>query len=141
DVTTSPTDMTAGRVLKVGDFGVGQPIVIPEGADLNDYTTPGEYVKRVSAYASPELNFPLEDGAGALKVMKASGGGIVQEYTIFGINRRKYLRGMEGGQWSSWVEFYTTNNISKLISDGNLYHTGNISKLISDGNLYHTGNI
>lgn len=112
DVTTSPTDATLGRVLKVGDFGVGQTIWIPEGANLNDYITPGEYLQIANANANPELNYPAQL-AGSLKVVQSAG--ILQEYTTHGYTRRKFLRGFYEGVWSSWVEFYHTGNLPKPI--------------------------
>lgn len=125
---TNPTDTTPGRVLKVGDFGVGATIWIKQGENLNDFTTPGEYHQSTNANAIPELNYPAQL-AGSLKVMQAASG-VVQEYTTYGSNRRKFLRGMYGGSWSSWVEFYNTGNIAQLISDGNLVQT---SRTISTG--------
>lgn len=115
DLTTSPTDTTAGRVLKVGDFGVGATIWINQGENLNDFTTPGEYHQSANANAIPELNYPAQL-AGSLKVMRAASG-VVQEYTTYGNTRRKFLRGLYNGSWSSWVEFYHTGNIAQLISD------------------------
>lgn len=105
DVTTSPTDTTPGRVLKVGDFGVGDTISIPQGANLNDYITPGEYFQTTNANANPELNYPAQL-AGSLKVIRSTVSGCVQEYTTHGNTHRKFFRSLHNGVWSSWVEFY-----------------------------------
>lgn len=43
DLTTSSTDTTAGRVLKVGDMGIGAPVVSTE-TNLNNYLVGGKYV-------------------------------------------------------------------------------------------------
>lgn len=127
-VTTSSTDTTSGRVLKVGDFGVGNTIGIPAGANLNNYTTPGEYRQDANANASPELNYPAQL-AGSLKVIQAAGG-VVQEYTTYGNTRRKFLRGFYNDVWSSWVEFYHSGNVDDLISGLNLVPA---SRTISTG--------
>lgn len=37
DATTSTTDNTVGRVLKVGDFGISQAISVPDGVDLAEF--------------------------------------------------------------------------------------------------------
>src|SRR5690606_18328257 len=123
DVTTRPTDTTPGRGLKVGAFGVGQPITIPEVANLNDYTTPGDYQQDMDANANPALNYPVQL-AGALKVMRVTSGGCVQEYTTFGVTRRKFLRGFHNGVWSDWVEFYHSGNDSNLVKTSRTISTG-----------------
>lgn len=110
----NPTDTTPGRVLKVGDFGVGNTISIPQGADLNDYTIPGEYFQPTNANAIPELNYP-DQLAGFLKVAQTTGDGFVQEYTTHGDTIRKFLRGFYNGTWSSWVELYNTGNTDQPI--------------------------
>lgn len=131
DVTTSPTDTTAGRILKVGDFGVGNTISIPQGADLNNYTTPGEYKQNANANADPALNYPVQN-AGVLKVAAVSNG-CVQEYTTYGQTRRKFLRGLYDETWSSWVEFYHTGNDANLVQASRTISTG--AGLTGGGNL------
>lgn len=129
-MTTSPTDTTVGRVLKVGDFGVGYTIRIPSGANLNDYRTPGEYVQTLSGNAKPELNYPI-NFAGALKVLQGAGGSfVVQEYTAHGSNYRKFLRG-GGGSWSSWFEFYHSGNTT-VDANGHLLVASPIIRLYDD---------
>lgn len=124
DVTTNRTDATLGRVLKVGDFGVGEPIWISQGQNLNDFITPGEYIQATNANAIPELNYPVQL-AGALKVFKTTGNGFVQEYTTHGSTRRKFLRGRnDDGTWSSWVEFYHTGNDASLVKTSRTISTG-----------------
>lgn len=56
-VTTSQTDLTANRVLKTSDFGIGSAMTLNAGSDLNLLTQPGEY-----AYTSgspPLVNCPI----------------------------------------------------------------------------------
>jgi len=122
DVTTSRTDTTAGRLLKFGDFGVGYSIDIPQGANLNDYTTQGEYRQNMNANATPELNYPAQL-AGALKVMNVANG-VIQEYTTFGSTRRKFLRGLYDVVWSGWVEFYSSGNDASLVKTSRTISTG-----------------
>lgn len=98
NVTTSSTDSTAGRLLKVGDFGLGSNCVIFSG-NLNDLRTTGffsgsgmanapstaYYYVRVMAYVDTDY--------------------CTQEATeLTSTGPRVYIRSMVGGVWNSWRE-------------------------------------
>ena len=53
NVTTSSTDATAGRLLKVGDFGAGSGIFVTNAEDLNNILDPGNYAFDGSTANSP----------------------------------------------------------------------------------------
>jgi len=110
DVTTTTTDTTAGRLLKVGDFGVGvnTGLSIPSG-DYNQATVAGRYV---GAGASA-VNAPSSLAAyGTLQV--ARGGGYVSQYATFGSaasGLKVEFRGSNNGTtWSPWQEIYHTGS-------------------------------
>ncbi|MBR6613162.1 MAG: hypothetical protein IKK84_00155 [Clostridia bacterium] len=88
---------------------------IPEGADLNSYTTAGRYVQILYATAQTLLNNPLssmETGI-VLEVVKGNGGGVFQ--VLYGVLKGGiYKRRYNSGAWSSWdcmpiVEASTTD--------------------------------
>ncbi|MGH8389331.1 MAG: pyocin knob domain-containing protein [Pseudomonas sp.] len=73
--TTSVTDATSGRAVRVGDFGLGVPINLPPATDLNNVKTSGRY------YCSTPQNSPA--GNGWLDVQNLDGA--YCEQTFFGV--------------------------------------------------------
>ncbi len=70
--TTSSTDFTVGRALKVADFGIGSnqvPLIQDFGADVR----PGWYYGYGAQHASATLNAPPGSGGGALGVIQLQG--------------------------------------------------------------------
>lgn len=109
DLTTSTTDVTAGRVLKVGDFGVGSPVTLPAGTDLNTFTTNGSYD------VNNAVNKPTgTTDWGYLRVVSQDSvdGYCYQEWTESGdANAKTYYRVQNLGTWGEWREFHHTGNI------------------------------
>ncbi len=110
DVTTSTTDTTNGRVLKVGDFGVGSPTMLPAGTDLNTFTTNGSYDLQNA------VNKPAGSANwGYLRVIRQNNtnGYCYQEWTeLNNANPRTYYRVQNLGTWSEWRELYHTGNFN-----------------------------
>jgi hypothetical protein len=80
---------------------------IPDGADLNTYTTPGVF--RTISNATTGLNFPQSGLAGVLEVFQPGGSdtAVIQVFVAFsgGGNpaRGMYLRRFRNSAWSAWV--------------------------------------
>lgn len=105
DITTSDTDLTKGRVLKTGDFGVGDAIRLQPGSNLNNLLQPGEY--RWNQDAAP-LNIPPGADWAYLKVTSwtnspASG---VHQMCITSSAGIYIRRRSSAGVWSSWNVVY-----------------------------------
>ena len=114
DVTTSATDTTAGRLLKVGDFGLGNSGVAETTADLNDIN-----FNSFQRIASSSVNRPFSWGTILTQVpygddgIQIAGNTQVDELCF----RRKV-----SDTWESWQEIYHTgstfNNIPMAAGQG-----------------------
>ena len=93
-----------GKLPALGDLMV--PTVIPTGADLNNYTTPGLFHQPDTAAAATGTNYP-EALAGLLEVFRSTTAGYMtwQRYTTYvasGIPPRVWSRNYYNGTWSPW---------------------------------------
>lgn len=79
---------------------------IPNGSDLNNYKTPGNYFITSNAAANSILNTPI-NRACTLKVEYGNGNAYPrQTYTTYnGFNC--YVRIFEGEVWSEWKTIYS----------------------------------
>lgn len=117
DVTTSSTDSTAGRVLRVGDFGVGgNAPLLTVGTDLDTLVIPGSYTLAGTYPNSPlgaattttgviEVIHRLYPGAGCVQIAYLG---------ILGFWMRQFSDGVVG---TAWVELYHSGNSGNLGSD------------------------
>lgn len=104
DVTTSNLDTTAGRLLKVGDFGLGGATILV--ADANAISASGLYLCN-----STTVNTALV-GNGTLVHLQMNGNNASQVY-INHPSGRQYNRTSSNGTWSNWIESWTTSNLEK----------------------------
>jgi hypothetical protein len=141
DVTTSATDTTAGRLLKVGDFGLGRlntqfTDTALEISNLDEATTVGFYA--VDNNASGALPAGYDSGIkGSLVVMVEGGtGSRVNQIFMQGHDNNKiWWRGQDtSGAWLSWMEFYHTGNILGTVSQSSGVPTGAIIQRGSNAN-------
>ena len=107
--TANNLDNTSGRLLRVGDFGVGVQIAIPDSANLNTYTVPGNYGQSSNTFASNGTNYPIPN-AGVLIVEKsgANSTSVIQKYTKFD-SSESYARAYDGSTWSAWDRTVTAS--------------------------------
>lgn len=99
NVTTSSTDSTAGRLLKVGDFGVATDAVIVTDANL--ITTSGFY--RLDAGSG--INGPLPGSYFSILSYRYFSTAGAQIATRLGDTLgRTWVRGQEAGIWGAWRE-------------------------------------
>lgn len=107
-VTTSRYDTTAGSVLKVGDFGLGQTTASPV-ADANLVTASGFY-----SINSSTLNTPGPASSGAT-LLHTTWDVNTNQQIIMQANRMWQRQGGSGG-WGAWVESWNSNNLVKTSS-------------------------
>lgn len=92
------------RVVVVGRVGV--PVLgrrIPANANLNAYTTPGQFYCPLSADVATFTNGPPGDLAGSLEVREAAG--VIQYWHEFGAglsDSNVYRRRYYAGAWTAW---------------------------------------
>ena len=105
NLTTSATDTTAGRVLRVGDGGVnGVGIGVTAPADLNDITANGIYI-----YGS-RTNQPVATSANIL--VHKNYDATRAEQTVYTITERVFTRmRIDSVTWGAWRELYHTGNL------------------------------
>lgn len=97
-LTTSTDDHTPGRVVRVGDFGVGAYYPLPE-ADLDGVRKPGTY------YSISGLHTPTGQN-GWLTVNEAGAGYTMQEYFVVN-DASKWVRVEVVGVWQPWQKVLT----------------------------------
>lgn len=75
---------------------------IPAGADLNTYTTPGQWHNHLNAEVAGFTNKPPSSMAGALVVLQAAG--VIQYWHDYntGVNGQIWRRRFYAGSWSDW---------------------------------------
>ncbi|MEQ3653703.1 MAG: pyocin knob domain-containing protein [Glaciecola sp.] len=103
EVTQSPTDATAGRLLKVGDFGVGGYITLSAvSLDTIDQVTGFYYCinctdrpAAINGYMDVYVNSP--------------GSFAKQTYSAIG-DSRTWIRTLFSGTWSDWIPVATEDN-------------------------------
>ncbi|MEE7597537.1 phage tail protein [Acinetobacter baumannii] len=104
-ITTSNSDLTAGRVLKVGDFGVGLPQVISTSVDLNNVGAGFFSIPGIAA------NSP---GAGWLESRLWSNGptSLMKQFwtAAYTSDIRVRQKTSAGGEFSVWHRFWTEGN-------------------------------
>jgi len=139
DITTSATDTTAGRVTKVGDFGLGAdannaPV---EAVNLNSLTYSGFYCHSATAANRP----PNSTGSNGSVFVVAGGANsrATQYATNASLNdNRAYVRMYNGSVWTPWIEILTE---SSIINAATLDNIDSTQFLRSDVNDVVTSNI
>ena len=104
NVTTSATDTTAGRLLKVGDFGLGSAANIPSSTDANAIVIAGFY----SGNGETATNWAYPYGT---MIVTARGAKVMQmnfEYLSDKVSIRKSED--TGASWTTWKEIYHTGS-------------------------------
>lgn len=89
--TTSSTDATSGRAIKVGDFGIGSNAV-PQVTDFIADVKPGWYYAYGDLHAQAAVNAPPGSGNGAIGVITLQG--------IDSVNYKTFLAASQGGSGS-----------------------------------------
>jgi hypothetical protein len=116
DVTTNVLDTTAGRLTKVGDYGVGASHLNSAG-NFNDVTLSGLY-----SFTSGATGEPISSAINTTLVMKTGDSTIGTELNIRGNpiggnDIRAHIRGYDTSdptQNTSWAELWHSENLNYL---------------------------
>jgi hypothetical protein len=127
-VTQSNTDTTSGRLLKLGDYGLGSAsIAIGSETDLNNVWRAGWY-HWISS--SVPVNAPTTFGV--MMVMARNASNDVQQMII--ISGQIRTRSLANSIWSQWRINYNTHNILGTVSEASGIPTGAIIERGSNSN-------
>lgn len=113
DVTTSPTDTTAGRLTKVGDFGWGSNNRVLT-TDLDSTVYAGLYGFSVGAVGNPTslegslLVFPRSNTSSGVRYIQQA----------FFEDGSQQTRTNTNGAWSAWQPVYTGANLNPNVFGG-----------------------
>ena len=132
DLTTSPTDTTAGRALKVGDFGLGVAGNPPLIIDADDVSYPnGLYRYRLE---SGSINGPANYGT--VFIQRYASEVVNQTFILYTVTNitRIFVRNNNGVSWSPWREIYHTGNLLGTVSA-----TGTYPNLVPTGAIMEAG--
>ena len=139
-VTQSATDTTTGRLMKVGDFGLGSV------ADVPDTSLDDAPVSRFAAYNSTDVveAFGLNFNSAAIVAGTRKSGNLGFDLTVIGNSGtsastvRAFLRRYRD-EWSAPAEIYHTGNLEITQSDTDTT-SGRLLK-VGDHGLGITGNL
>lgn len=125
--TTSSVDSTAGRLLKVGDFGLGSAVNDPTAADCNDWSLPSGTYRIIGS----TLNAPF--ALGTLRIERNGGNPrLVQTATdLFGV---VYTRANFDGVVTPWRRKFDTSNVLGTVSQSGGVPTGAVIERGSNAN-------
>ena len=137
-VTQSVTDTTAGRLLKVGDFGLGGS-ASPNLANLNDFTTPaGVYTANgTTVTGTKPSTTTVADG---VLVLRPSSNHQTQIYfNPNNDNGLTYIRKSTGHvSWGSWRLIYESKSLLGTVSQFGGVPTGAVIESGSNANGRYT---
>ena len=128
-LTQGATDTTAGRVLKVGDFGLGTAVSLTASDNLNAQLTSGLFYNP-SAGNTTGNNYPLTS-AGALIVLARSASNVVQKFISYAggstaASLREFSRSYGTSGWSPWVELFHQGTVLGAVSQTAGVPTGRV---------------
>ena len=137
-VTQSATDTTTGRLLKVGDFGLGGSNSVTLAGDVNDYRTPGF----VGTFAgiSDVLNRPFNTSY--TFVLSVIGTHMTDRVIQLAqtahtsvVTQGFWMRfSIDATTWTSWQKIYHTSNILGTVSQSGGVPTGAVIERGSNAN-------
>lgn len=103
-LTTTSTDTTAGRVLKVSDFGVGAQLAVgAESLDAESFT-------RFRAYGTNTTGAPTTNGGAAIVISRGTAPTII---AIDYVTGEIYYR--PAGSAQAWGKLFSSRNVSAFI--------------------------
>lgn len=129
--TTSTTDSTVGRLLKVGDFGLGAALV-SVATDLNTYLTAGSYI--IPASGVTNLPHDWSQGRAVLTVT----GGTAYAQQVITRNGYSASRWWNGTTWEPWYWEYSEKTAVGVVSQSAGVPTGAIIEEGSNANGSYT---
>lgn len=120
---TIQTESIAGHLKNLEDTKIDvSPVIVPVGANLNDYTSSGYFVDN-NTDRSGSSNFPEVDSSsypGFLMVINRGSVAITQQYHMLGLPDNQintvFIRNYYAGSWSAWTQ---VANIEDILSQTN----------------------
>lgn len=129
DLTTSATDTTAGRVLKVGDFGLGSTAGnTTSGTDFDTLLATGFYI------VTAPVNAPENITTNVMVFGNSGGSGRAFQLAQSVTTLKFYLRSQSSGVWSPWRAVYNQASILGTVSQSAGIPTGAIIERGSNAN-------
>ena len=129
DLTTSATDTTAGRVLKVGDGGLLGLAPTRESDDLNNVPLAGRFYAARGTAANSALG---QNIAGIRLAWDNSLAGADIGVSVDN-NDRIFFRARAADAWRSWKELYHTGNLTIGHATGNVIPAGGANGALTLG--------
>lgn len=131
-LTTSSTDMTLGRVLKVGDFGLGRTNLNASDATLNANDVTFSCFSSGPGASGSNYYDPYSTMITGVRVGGGDGTGYVSQIQLTVDNRmasrRRYLN-----NWSPWAVYYSSANTTTA-SDGTLKAASPVARIVKSQN-------
>lgn len=107
NVTTSNSDTTANRLLKVGDFGIGSTgAIAPPNNNLSDVSVTGTY-----QITSATTNGPAGAGSGSICLHLAWSTTAAHQIVVAYSAARSFWRTKNSGTWGAWNEYATKDDL------------------------------
>ena len=131
DSMQTDTDTTAGRLMKVGAFGLGRTAG-NNLADIDDVTARIGFYRTISTATG---TFPAGMAkTGRLRVEIYNNTGIYQEWSPLAFNNLIFVRFYNGTTWSTWQRMFNTGNVLGIVSQTAGVPTGALIERGSNAN-------
>lgn len=135
-VQADALDMTAGRLMRTGAFGLGADGLPPEIGDVDSKDTAcGFYMYKVSSTNAASLPATLSGGWGIIRIERGTGAAVTQ--TAWRNNQQgggRWWRSYVSGSWEAWRNMYDSANILDPVSQSGGTPTGGVIERGSNGN-------
>lgn len=135
-VTQSATDTTAGRLLRVGDFGLGAADDVPTLADFNATDTPSGLWRTSATTANLPTEFP--HAFGTLIVQRFSNAIFQQRwhanYGVSGAPPDVWARNWNTSAWTAWRRVIDSHGLLGTVSQSGGVPTGRVFERGSNAN-------
>ena len=114
NVQTSPTDTTAGALMSVGAFGLGQGATLVSTGSMDDLVAGGKYFVGSSVTDTPSPTaFLVDVTSGKVSSDNDRIIQVARSYISVDANRT-FTRVNNAGTWSDWVETYHSGNLNMI---------------------------
>nr|WP_282553301.1 pyocin knob domain-containing protein [Providencia sneebia] len=122
----------SGKLMQVGDFGLGAPQILTSNPKLSTVTSFGYWIQPYSAQATVDNEYPITE-AGTLICMPTANNDTLQEYRSFSTPNIYYRKVKSDGSsvGVKWNMQYSTGNTTKD-SNGNLKAASPIVKVFAE---------
>lgn len=109
-LTTSTTDSTAGRILRVADFGIGSTANPWYVGSLNNILATGSY-----GYGTGTTLIPSGAAFGEIIHLQGESASSATQMALEHNSARMWIRQKATGTWAGWVELYHTGNTQSIV--------------------------